>query len=117
MEVNQRRFVFSLRMLLAILTVTCGLLGWTGWQSRMVAHRKTVARSLEARYGTDFRILWEDTEFSEGTELLVAGNKAKRISWFRRWLGDKNAQALLFNHLPVTNDAREAFPEADICMW
>ena len=103
---------YRLRTLLIVLTAIGAAFGWIAWQYRIVTHRKAVARQLNERGVSVVRpgIAWGESE-----ERLAEGDKSRRISTFRRWLGDENVEAIFLHN--ADQDGREArrdFPEANI---
>ena len=102
---------YRLRTLLIVLTAIGAAFGWIGWQYRIVAHRKAVARMLEARGDT---VIWEGVGWGENVERWVEGDKSRNVSTLRRWLGDENADSIFIHGAEQnTRAAIEAFPEAD----
>jgi hypothetical protein len=105
---------YTLSTLLIGISILAGLLGWIARERSVVANRLAICRELEER---DIDVLWEGDVCSDPVELCFPGNKSRRIGFLRRWLGDKNADAVLIINLPAPRSAVEAFPEADIFLW
>jgi hypothetical protein len=105
---------YRLRTLLIVVAAIGSGLGWIGWQQRIVTARRAESSRLE-QCGEGL-IAWEDEPgFHENIELFIEGDDSRRISAVRRWLGDRNAEELLFlNSASKKRKAIDLFPEADI---
>jgi hypothetical protein len=101
---------FSIRTLLAVVTIFCL---WLGWQWRIVQERKAVARQVSG--GIGFIKWWEDVGDSDDFDPSV---RPVEVPWVRRLLGDKTAYWLVLdpNGFPATDEDRQkvlnTFPEA-----
>lgn len=109
---------FSQRLFLLLLLGTLVGGAWTGWQARIVMHRKAIGRAIEHRHSSVFWItptFRENSDlFLKGFKLVRPGDQSTRISWLRRLLGDQDADAILFGARNLDREAMDAFPEADI---
>jgi hypothetical protein len=104
---------YSLRTLFAGIVVVGVALAWIGWQIRMVSVRREMSDWLDNNHHG--YVYWSGAIFSENSERLVEGDKSRRVSLFRRWLGDRDADIVLFYSADSPKRAViEAFPEADI---
>jgi len=103
---------YRLRTLLIVMTAIGAAFGWIALQYRIVTYRKAVALQLNERGDSVVRpgIAWGESEERE-----AEGDKSRRVSTFRRWLGDENVEAIfLHNADQDSREAIEAFPEANI---
>src|SRR5689334_17935175 len=109
-------FRFKLRTLLLVVAVIATVLGWLTSEARIVAKRNDIRRRLDAKLDGVFCKPLPDEKFP-ALERFIEGDKSRRVSWVRRWMGDDNKwPATLFGG-DVPNYAREvveAFPECDI---
>ena len=98
-------FVF----LSCIAVTTC----WVGWQYRIVTERRAICRALMGN--DEGTVIFEGTGWGENFERIVEADESRRINIVRRWLGDENAQAIVFNSAASPKRlAIEAFPEANV---
>jgi hypothetical protein len=104
---------FSLRTLLIVVLVAGLGLAWIASQYRIVAERRTIRNALEG----------DEAAFYHGVpgercERYIEGDKLRRPSQFRLWLGDETVDSILFHDIEAPKrDAVHAFPEADIYFW
>ena len=107
-----RRWSFTLRTLLALVTLAGGVLGCVAWQVKIVRERYTIEAYVESHGG-----------YVSHKQMVIGYTNGpwqpKRLPWYRRWLGDSYTE---YVELPrdgaVPKDEllriRRAFPEAQI---
>ena len=107
---------FSLRTLLVVVTVVCGLLGWIGWNLHIVRQRHAAKKWLEDRGGqvVDLPYFYVPPPSSR---FIREGNDRLDPTWLRTVLGDRSAETM---DLPgdLTEAERQSmlatFPEASV---
>jgi hypothetical protein len=113
MAAKTRRWLrFSLRAMLAAVTILCV---WLGWESSVVRRRQQLIRQAEAEGYEFIGILTVD-----GIEMLPRGtiDPPDKISFIRHWLGDKPVNDVYYYEFsPGYSQQRllelmQAFPEA-----
>jgi|GEM_PF-6483283 Vesicle coat complex, various subunits len=105
---------YRLRTLLLVVTIVCIALGWIALQMRIVVKRQECARLLYENNGG--MVISEGTALSASFEIVMEGDKSRRVSLVRRWLGDENAEAIFFSNR-FDSTVLELFPEADVWNW
>ena len=116
---NRRWLRFSLRALLAVITLICC---WLAWETRSVQNRKALRKEAQAAgYNFVTAVQYEDAMWSaaqaQGAPHPPYLPPAKRLSFVRRMLGDEAIHSVYFygHNLPAErfSQVQKAFPEAD----
>jgi hypothetical protein len=109
---NTRRFQFRLRTLLIGIALVSLLLGWLGWQFKVVQERRAIRSEIQNAGGMFVTL----PPLPDPNEKFT---KQADISWIRRLMGDEAVSVISLPHDTLTGDddltrIKAAFPEASI---
>ena len=107
---------YKLRTLLIVVVIVALPLVWVGSQYRIVTARRAIRADLEGSDRPTATFYYGEP--SENCTRHIEGDRARRPSRFRLWLGDEQVDSILFDEVDAPKRAAiEAFPEADIYFW
>src|SRR5581483_3744764 len=113
-----RRFQFSLRTLLIVVTLLAIPCGWLGWQAKIVRDRKATWARISKSGGHD-SALWSLTTSQREPDRRGTGYP-KTVSWIRRLLGDRPVNGIILPDTLPPDDVEQIlkiFPEAEMWYW